>query len=81
MMSKVTISISPELDAALDVAAVESGVNKSRLVETFLRENKAMTPFIEEVRAESRITAYAASAKISSARRGRRMATASSASG
>ena len=68
MMSKVTISITPELDAALDVAAMDRGLNKSRLVETFLREHATMVPIIREVRAEAPCSAYAASRKVSHGR-------------
>lgn len=78
MMSRVTISITPELDAALDIAAYERNINKSRLVEILLREHAALQPVIDEVRSESRFTAYAASSRVRSRRA--KAATASSAS-
>lgn len=81
MMTKVTISITPELDGALDVAAVDRGMNKSRLVETLLREHKALQPFIEEVRSESSFNAYAASRRASARKAARRSVKAASASG
>jgi hypothetical protein len=52
MMTKIAISITPELDAALNLAALELGLPKSRLIETYLRENPALARFIAEVRSE-----------------------------
>ncbi len=80
MKSKVTISITSELDAALDMAALDRGLSKSVLIETYLREHREMQPRIDEVRAESKFTAFAAS-KNAGKPRVRRSLTAASASG
>ncbi len=52
MMNRMTVTISPELDAALTQAALRSGTSKSHLVETFLREHEVVQKYIDDVRAE-----------------------------
>ena len=52
MMSRVTITLSPELDSALTQASIVSRTSKSHLIETLLREHKLVQKYIENVRAE-----------------------------
>ena len=52
--TKITISITPELDSALNLAVLETGTPKSRLIETYLRENHVIDGFVKDVRAEPR---------------------------
>lgn len=49
---KVTVSIAEELDQALILASIEMKMNKSRLVDTLLREHPRIAKCIEIVRAE-----------------------------
>lgn len=51
-MIKTTISLTPELYSALTRAALDSGSNVSREIETHLRENAHLQKYIAEVRAE-----------------------------
>ncbi len=50
--AKLSISLSPEVDQALDVLAARSGRAKSALIEVALRENPLVAKYIEVVRAE-----------------------------
>jgi len=50
--SKLSISLAPEVDQALDVLAARSGQAKSALIEVALRENPLVAKYIEVVRAE-----------------------------
>ena len=49
---KITISISKELNEALNVLSIRFGSNKSRAVETILRENKYIDSVIKSIRSE-----------------------------
>ncbi len=51
-MIKTTVSMTPELYSALTRAALDSGTNVSREIETHLRENDYIQKYIKEVRAE-----------------------------
>jgi hypothetical protein len=51
-MIKTTISMTPELHSALTRAALDSGTNISREIETHLRESTYIQKYIKEVRAE-----------------------------
>jgi hypothetical protein len=51
-MIKTTVSMTPELYSALTRAALDSGTNVSREIETHLRENAHIQKYIQEVRAE-----------------------------
>lgn len=51
-MIKTTVSMTPELYSALTRAALDSGTNVSREIETHLRENTHIQKYIKEVRAE-----------------------------
>ena len=51
-MIKTTISVTPELYSALTRAALDSGTNVSREIETHLRESAYIQKYISEVRAE-----------------------------
>ena len=51
-MIKTTVSMTPELYSALTRAALDSGTNVSREIETHLRENDYIQKYIQEVRAE-----------------------------
>lgn len=57
-MIKTTISMTPELYSALTRAALDSGTNVSREVETHLRENAYIQKYIQEVRAEPDVGAH-----------------------
>lgn len=58
-MSRITISVSEELDAALELARLEMKGNKSRAIENLLRENPVIQHYIGIIRLEDGITAYA----------------------
>ncbi len=58
-MRKISISITPELDSALTIAALKMKQSKSRLVETILRESSVLRGCIELVRSEPDVTVYA----------------------
>jgi hypothetical protein len=60
MMTKITISISPELDSALNHAVLANDAPKSHLVETYLREHPVIRRYIDMIRAEPKTTVYAA---------------------
>lgn len=51
--SKISISLSAELDSALDVLAARTGRAKSALIETALRENALVAKYVAVVRAEA----------------------------
>ncbi len=51
-MIRTTVSMTPELYSALTRAALDSGTNVSREIETHLRENAHIQKYIQEVRAE-----------------------------
>jgi hypothetical protein len=57
-MIKTTVSITPELYSALIRAALDSGSNVSREIETHLRENPHIQKYIQEVRAEPDLDAH-----------------------
>jgi len=50
--SKLSISLAPEVDRALELLAARSRQAKSALIEVALRENPLVTKYIEIVRAE-----------------------------
>jgi predicted transcriptional regulator len=50
--SKLSISLAPEVDQALDVLVARSGQAKSALIEVALRENPLVSKYIQIVRAE-----------------------------
>ena len=50
--AKMSISLSPELDQALEVLAARTGRPKSAVIEMALRENALVTKYIEAVRLE-----------------------------
>jgi len=50
--SKLSISLAPEVDQALDVLVARSGQAKSALIEVALRENALVSKYIQIVRAE-----------------------------
>ncbi|MDV3244905.1 MAG: hypothetical protein LYZ66_07035 [Nitrososphaerales archaeon] len=57
-MIKTTVSMTPELYSALTRAALDSGTNVSREVETHLRESAFIQKYILEVRAEPDVGAH-----------------------
>jgi len=69
--SKFSISLSNELDQALEVLAVRSGRPKSAVIEMALRENPLVAHYIEVVRAEFRTEPIAVPGRV-----GREMARA-----
>ncbi len=62
-MIKTTISLTPELYSALTRAALDSGTNVSREIETHLRESTHIQKYIQEVRAEPAPGAHIVNAK------------------
>ena len=50
-VSKLSISLAPEVDQALDILAARSGQAKSALIEVALRENALVSKYIHQVRA------------------------------
>ncbi|MGC8505264.1 MAG: hypothetical protein ACP5NK_00940 [Thermoplasmata archaeon] len=50
---KISISVSSELNRAMETMCVKTGFSKSRLIENILRENKDMNRFIQAIRSES----------------------------
>ena len=63
MVRKVTISISAELDAAIHLAALEQGSNRSRIIETYLRESPTVQEYIREIRNEPDVPVLAWSSR------------------
>ncbi len=57
-MIKTTVSMTPELYSALTRAALDSGTNISREIETHLRESTFIQKYIKEVRAEPDVGAH-----------------------
>ncbi len=57
-MIKTTVSMTPELYSALTRAALDSGTNVSREVETHLRESTFIQRYIKEVRSEPDVGAH-----------------------
>lgn len=49
---KLSISITTELDEALEAMCVRTGVNKSRVIENTLRSNRTIAVYIEALNAE-----------------------------
>lgn len=58
-MRQLSITIMEELDTALHLAAIERGVSKSRIIETFLREHSEVKRRIDTVRAEPDVAVFA----------------------
>jgi len=52
-LTRTSLSLSIELDQALDVLVARSGQPKSRLVEVLLRENAMVAQAVESVRLEA----------------------------
>ena len=52
-VKKISISISSELNRALNTMCIRTSLSKSRLIENLLRENKDLTRFIQAIRTES----------------------------
>lgn len=50
---KISVSISSELDKALKTMCIKTGLSKSRLIETILRENMDINRFIQARRSET----------------------------
>lgn len=69
-MKKISISITDELDDALESIAIAQGVNKSRVIDNYLREHKVVQYYLEVVRSEPETGVYSLSRKaIGQARR------------
>jgi predicted transcriptional regulator len=63
-MRKLSISLTDELDDALESIAIAQGMSKSRVIENFLREHKVVQHYIEAVRAEPATGVFALSRKV-----------------
>ena len=68
-MAKISVSLSDELDSALEWAASDRNDNKSRLIETLLRENSFVNKYVQMIRAEPKTTVFAAHSQQSKQRR------------
>jgi hypothetical protein len=62
-MRKISISLTDELDDALESIAIALGVNKSRVIDNYLREHKVVQHYLDIVRSEPDTGVYAASRK------------------
>jgi len=60
-MRKISISLTDELDEALQSIAIAQGVNKSRVIDNLLREHKVVHHYLDVVRSEPRTGVYAVS--------------------
>jgi len=63
-MRKISISLTDELDDALESMAIAQGVNKSRVIDNYLRENKVVQHYLDIVRSEPDTGVYAVSRKV-----------------
>lgn len=68
-MRKISISLTDELDDALESVAIIQGTNKSRIIENCLREHKVVHQHIEIVRAEPKTGVFAVSRKVAEVRK------------
>jgi len=62
-MKKISISVTDELDDALESIAIAQGVNKSRVIDNYLREHKVVQHYLDVVRSEPKTGVYAVSRK------------------
>lgn len=60
-MRKISISLTDELDDALESIAIAQGVNKSRVIDNYLREHKVVQHYLDIVRSEPETGVYAVS--------------------
>lgn len=60
-MKKISISLTDELDDALESIAIAQGVNKSRVIDNYLREHKVVQHYLDIVRSEPDTGVYAVS--------------------
>ena len=63
MNTRITISITPELNSALTRAALDKNTNVSRQIEIYLRENPSIIKYIKEIESESEDAVLAVSSK------------------
>jgi metal-responsive CopG/Arc/MetJ family transcriptional regulator len=63
-MRKISISLTDELDDALESMAIAQGVNKSRVIDNYLREHKVIQHYLHVVRSEPDTGVYAVSRKV-----------------
>ncbi|MBI2649146.1 MAG: hypothetical protein HYW93_05785 [Thaumarchaeota archaeon] len=63
-MRKISISVTDELDDALESIAIAQGINKSRVVDNYLREHKVVQHYLDIVRSEPETGVYAVSRKV-----------------
>jgi metal-responsive CopG/Arc/MetJ family transcriptional regulator len=63
-MRKISISLTDELDDALESMAIAQGVNKSRVIDNYLRENKVVQHYLDILRSEPDTGVYAVSRKV-----------------
>jgi metal-responsive CopG/Arc/MetJ family transcriptional regulator len=75
-MRKVSISLTDELDDALESVAIAQGVNKSRVIDNYLREHKVVQHYLDIVRSEPDTGVYAVSRKAIGKMRGKAKVTA-----
>ena len=57
MNTRITISITPELNSALTRAALDKNTNVSKQVEIYLRENHNIIKYIKEIESEDSMLA------------------------
>jgi hypothetical protein len=61
IFQKFSISMSPELYSAMTAASLDRGMNMSRQIETYLRENPNVNRYVSQIRSEPNTGAFIAS--------------------
>jgi metal-responsive CopG/Arc/MetJ family transcriptional regulator len=62
-MRKISISLTDELDDALESVSIAQGTNKSRIIENYLREHKVISHYVDIIRSEPNTGAFTVSRK------------------
>ena len=62
-MRKISIALTDELDGVLESIAIAQGMNKSRVIENYLREHKVVQHYVGIARAEPGTGVLAVSGK------------------
>ena len=79
-MRKISISMTGELDDALESIAFAQALNKSRVIEHYLREHKVVQHYIDIARAEPSTGVFTVSRKAIRDLRGKSVPTAKASS-
>jgi hypothetical protein len=68
-MQRITITVTPEVDSALGILAMQAGMSKSRMVDTLLRQHARVGAMLSSFEAEPDSTAFAVSRDSASKKR------------